>query len=88
MQPNKMVYTPNITNIKNLNHNSFYSWTNFDNIEITHWQKVVENFLCIPMGYYRLISDFSIPDSQDNELKILRGYQFTLLIASKKSLRT
>ncbi|WP_322913006.1 HsdR family type I site-specific deoxyribonuclease [Mycoplasmopsis felis] len=86
MQPNKMVYTPNITNIKNLNHNSFYSWTNFDNIEITHWQKVVENFLCIPMAH-RLISDFSIPDSQDNELKILRGYQFHAINSIEKKFK-
>ncbi|UWV79822.1 hypothetical protein NW072_01365 [Mycoplasmopsis felis] len=36
---------------------------------------------------YRLISDFSIPDSQDNELKILRGYQFHAINSIEKKFK-
>ncbi|MDQ0567872.1 HsdR family type I site-specific deoxyribonuclease [Mycoplasma yeatsii] len=74
MKPNEMVYMPNVNNYKDIVEDKFLKWTDVDNNPITHWLDLIKQFLSIPAAH-RMISDYTIADSSDNNLKVLRSYQ-------------
>ncbi|WFQ93845.1 type I restriction endonuclease subunit R [Mycoplasma feriruminatoris] len=74
MKPNEMVYLPNVNNYQDIVEDKFLKWTDFDNKPINNWLDLIKQFLSIPAAH-RMISDYTIADSSDNNLKILRSYQ-------------
>ncbi|MBU4693922.1 DEAD/DEAH box helicase family protein [Mycoplasma zalophidermidis] len=77
MTPNKMSYWPNATkfNMFEKNIENRMSWTNFDNLPIDDWETICNQFLSIPAAH-KLIQDYSIANNEDDELLLLRSYQF------------
>ncbi|MCS4536990.1 DEAD/DEAH box helicase family protein [Mycoplasma sp. CSL7475-4] len=77
MVPNKMWYWPNATNstefetnIKNAMH-----WADFDNKIVNDWETIASQFLSIPASH-KLVQNYSIGNNEDDELILLRSYQF------------
>ena len=52
----------------------FFHWADFDNMPINEWDKVTAGLLNIPMAHM-LIGFYTIADTDDNLLKVMRSYQ-------------
>ncbi|EXU60778.1 type I restriction endonuclease subunit R [Mycoplasma mycoides] len=74
MTPNEMMYMPNAVDHKDISKERFLKWTDENNKPINDWKTIVKQFFRIPFAH-RLIADFAIADSSDNNLKLLRSYQ-------------
>ncbi|PTD30985.1 HsdR family type I site-specific deoxyribonuclease [Mycoplasma leachii] len=74
MKPNEMVYMPNVNSYQDIVEDKFLKWTDSNNNLVSQWQELIKQFLSIPAAH-RMVSDYTIADSSDNNLKILRSYQ-------------
>lgn len=52
-----------------------FHWADFNNDEIYDWQRVAMELLMIPMAH-QLIGYYTIADDKDQNLKVLRSYQY------------
>ena len=73
MTPEECRYFAN-TNRK-LNPAFYFRWADFNNVYMNDWDKVATHFLSIPMAH-QFIDDYTIADAKDEQLKVLRSYQY------------
>lgn len=73
MTPDDMLYFANPGD-KALNKDYFFKWADFNNEPSTKWDIVASEFLSIPMAH-QLIGYYTIADSKDEVLKVMRSYQ-------------
>ena len=58
-----------------LNPAFYFRWADFNNVYMNNWDKVATHFLSIPMAH-QFIGDYTIADAKDEQLKVLRSYQY------------
>ena len=58
-----------------LNPVFYFRWADFNNVYMNDWDKVATHFLSIPMAH-QFIGDYTIADANDEQLKVLRSYQY------------
>lgn len=58
-----------------LNPAFYFRWADFNNVYMNDWDKVAAHFLSIPMAH-QFIGDYTIADAKDEQLKVLRSYQY------------
>ncbi len=75
MEPEETVYFANPGPDGEFNKAFYFHWANFDNVPINDWKEVVSDLLNIPMAH-TLIGFYTIPDTKDNTLKVMRSYQY------------
>lgn len=75
MEPEEAVYFANPGEDGVFNPAFFFHWADFDNIPINQWDKVTASLLNIPMAHM-LIGFYTIADTEDNLLKVMRSYQY------------
>lgn len=74
MQPEETVYFANPGETK-FNQDFYFHWADFNNEPINHWSDVIANLLNIPMAH-QLIGFYTVADSSDGILKVMRSYQY------------
>lgn len=74
MQPEETVYFANPGEGK-FNQDFYFHWADFNNEPINYWSDVVANLLNIPMAH-QLIGFYTVADSSDGILKVMRSYQY------------
>lgn len=74
MQPEETVYFAN-PGEKKFNKDFYFHWEDFNNLPINNWSDVIDNLLNIPMAH-QLIGFYSVADSSDGILKVMRSYQY------------
>lgn len=75
MEPEETVYFANLGPDGVFNKSFYFHWADFDNMPYSDWQDVVKYLLNIPMAH-ELIGYYTIPDSKDDTLKVMRSYQY------------
>lgn len=75
MEPEETVYFANPGEDGIFNEAFYFHWANFDNEQINEWDEVVAGLLNIPMAHM-LIGFYTIADTDDNLLKVMRSYQY------------
>lgn len=75
MEPSEAVYFANPGPDGTFNKSFYFHWADFDNVPYSDWQDVVKYLLNIPMAH-ELIGYYTIPDSKDDTLKVMRSYQY------------
>jgi type I restriction enzyme R subunit len=74
MTPEETVYFANPGEAELFNKDYFFHWADFDNEPVNDWKQIADTLLSIPMAH-QLIGFYTIPDTADNVLKVLRSYQ-------------
>lgn len=75
MTPEDAVYYTNPGIDGKFNEDFYFHWANFDNAPIKKWYEFTQNLLYIPMAH-QLIGFYTVADSKDGILKVLRSYQY------------
>ena len=75
MTPEDTVYYTNPGIDGKFNEDFYFHWANFDNAPIKNWYEFTQNLLYIPMAH-QLIGFYTVADSKDGILKVLRSYQY------------
>lgn len=75
MEPEEAVYFANPGEDGVFNKTFFFHWADFDNVPINQWDKVTAGLLNIPMAHM-LIGFYTIADTDDDLLKVMRSYQY------------
>lgn len=75
MTPEETLYLANPGPDGQFNRTYFFHWADFNNEPINDWQDIAETFLSIPMAH-QLIGFYTVPDTGDNALKVMRSYQY------------
>lgn len=75
MEPEESVYFANPGPDGEFKKEFYFHWADFDNVPLNGWKEVVSQLLNIPMAH-TLIGFYTIPDSKDNTLKVMRSYQY------------
>ncbi|WP_459777931.1 type I restriction endonuclease subunit R [Allocoprococcus similis] len=75
MEPEETVYFANPGEDGEFNKSFFFHWADFDNVPINQWDKVTASLLNIPMAHM-LIGFYTIADTDDGVLKVMRSYQY------------
>jgi len=75
MQPEESVYFANPGEGVKFNKAFYFHWANFNNIQISKWGEVISKLLNIPMAHM-LIGFYTIADSDEGVLKVMRSYQY------------
>lgn len=57
------------------NSDFFFRWADFNNEPITDWKQIASTLLSIPMAH-ELIGFYTVADSSDGILKVMRSYQY------------
>ena len=73
MTPEECRYFANTSGL--LSPAFYFRWADFNNVYMNDWDKVVTHFLSIPMAH-QFIGDYTIADAKDEQLKVLRSYQY------------
>ena len=73
MTPEECRYFANTSG--QLNPAFYFRWADFNNVYMNEWDKVTTHFLSIPMAH-QFIGDYTIADAKDEQLKVLRSYQY------------
>lgn len=74
MNPDEMTYFANPGTSENFNQDYFFYWADFNNEITGDWKTVSSEFLSIPMAH-QLIGYYTIADTKDGVLKVMRSYQ-------------
>lgn len=76
MTPTEMRYFANPGNdpSSQINENYVFEWANVVNEPVSDWKEVASLFMSIPMAH-QMIAYYTIADSADDTLKVLRSYQ-------------
>lgn len=75
MNPEKSVYYANPGPDGKFNENYYFHWADFNNEPINNWKDVASTLLSIPMAH-QLIGFYTVADSSDGILKVMRSYQY------------
>ena len=73
--PEESLYLANPGPEGTFNKNFFFHWADFYNEPINEWEQIVRYLLSIPMAH-QLIGFYTVPDSKDGILKVMRSYQY------------
>ena len=86
MNPEESVYYANPGPDGKFNENYYFHWADFNNEPINNWKDVASTLLSIPMAH-QLIGFYTVADSSDGVLKVMRSYQYyaTSAISDKVS---
>ncbi len=75
MNPEEIVYFANPGPDGTFNPDFYFHWADFNNEPINDWKEIAAKFLYIPMAH-QLIGFYTVPDSGDQALKVMRSYQY------------
>lgn len=75
MEPNETVYFANPGTEGKFNPDFYFHWADFNNEPINEWSKVASTLLSIPMAH-QLIGFYTVADTSDGVLKVMRSYQY------------
>ncbi len=75
MTPNETKYFANPGPEGTFNKDFYFHWADFNNVPINEWYRIASDLLSIPMAH-QLIGYYTVPDTTDNVLKVMRSYQF------------
>lgn len=75
MNPEETLYFANPGPEGEFNKQFFFHWADFYNEPINEWELIVKNLLSIPMAHM-LVGFYTVPDSKDGVLKVMRSYQY------------
>jgi len=75
MTPEETVYFANPGPDGTFNKDFFFHWADFNNEPINNWKDIATSLLSIPMAH-QLIGFYTVPDSTDGILKVMRSYQY------------
>jgi len=75
MEPNETVYFANPGPEGKFNPDFYFHWADFNNEPINEWSKVASTLLSIPMAH-QLIGFYTVADTSDGVLKVMRSYQY------------
>ena len=75
MNPDETVYFANPGPDGSFNKDSYFHWADYNNEPINDWRDIVAQFLSIPMAHM-MIGFYTVADSTDNVLKVMRSYQY------------
>ena len=74
MNPEETLYFANPGPEGRFNPNFFFHWADFNNMPVNDWKEVASALLSIPMAH-QLIGFYTVADSTDGILKVMRSYQ-------------
>ena len=75
MTPEETVYFANPGDDGEFSAKYRFHWADFNNELKNDWQTIVDELLSIPMAH-ELIGFYTVADTNDNTLKVLRSYQY------------
>lgn len=75
MNPEETLYFANPGPEGTFNKQFYFHWADFYNEPINDWEEIVKQLLSIPMAH-QLIGFYTVPDSKDGVLKVVRSYQY------------
>lgn len=75
MTPEETVYYANPGTDGIFNSDFYFHWADYNNDPVNDWDKVAEKLLSIPMAH-QMIGFYTVADSTDGILKIMRSYQY------------
>lgn len=75
MNPEETLYFANPGPEGTFNKQFYFHWADFYNEPINDWEEIVKQLLSIPMAH-QLIGFYTVPDSKDGVLKVMRSYQY------------
>lgn len=75
MNPEETVYFANPGMDGKFNKDFYFHWADFNNEPINDWKNIVSSLLSIPMAH-QLIGFYTVADTTDGILKVLRSYQY------------
>lgn len=75
MNPEETKYFANPGDGGLFNDKFYFKWADKNNEPFNSWDKNIENLLSIPMAH-KLIGFYTVPDTGDGILKVMRSYQY------------
>lgn len=75
MEPKETVYFANPGPDGKFNKDFYFHWANWNNEPIHDWSEIASSLLFIPMAH-QLIGFYTVADSNDGVLKVMRSYQY------------
>lgn len=75
MNPDETLYFANPGPDGLFNPNYYFHWADFNNEPINDWKQIGSTLLSIPMAH-QLIGFYTVADSSDGILKVMRSYQY------------
>ncbi|MDG1314305.1 MAG: HsdR family type I site-specific deoxyribonuclease [Flavobacteriaceae bacterium] len=75
MEPKETVYFANPGPDGKFNKDFYFHWADFNNEPKNDWDDIASSFLSIPMAH-QLIGFYTVPDTNDGILKVMRSYQY------------
>lgn len=75
MNPDEAVYFANPGIDGKFNPDYYFHWADFDNEPINDYKRVASQLLSIPMAH-QLIGFYTVADTSDGVLKVMRSYQY------------
>lgn len=75
MTPDETVYFANPGPEGKFNPEYYFHWADFNNEPINAWHEIAAQLLSIPMAH-QLIGFYTVADSSDSMLKVMRSYQY------------
>jgi len=75
MEPEEAVYFANPGPDRKFNSDFYFHWADFNNEPLNGWKDIAGSLLSIPMAH-QLIGFYTVPDSGDGVLKVMRSYQY------------
>lgn len=75
MEPKETVYFANPGPDGKFTKDFYFHWADFNNEPINDWSEIASSLLFIPMAH-QLIGFYTVADSNDGVLKVMRSYQY------------
>jgi len=75
MTPEDTVYFANPGPEGKFNPDFYFNWADFNNELIRDWKRIASDLISIPMAH-QLIGFYTVADTADGVLKVMRSYQF------------
>ena len=75
MNPEETKYFANPGPDGTFNPDYYFHWADFDNKPINDWKAIASSLLSIPMAH-QMIGFYTVADSGDGVLKVMRSYQY------------
>ncbi|MDC1374806.1 HsdR family type I site-specific deoxyribonuclease [Polaribacter sp.] len=75
MEPEETKYFANPGQGGKFNNDFYFNWADANGKSINQWKDIASSLLSIPMAH-QLIGFYTVPDANDEVLKVLRSYQY------------
>ena len=75
MEPAETLYFANPGPDGKFNRDYYFHWADFNNDPINAWDRIATDLLSIPMAH-QLIGFYTVADTADGVLKVMRSYQY------------